>query len=192
MNKQQQRILLQSRVAELTDSEKANASLVACNKIEMIPEFQKATSILLYSALSDEIPTIPLFLASLELKKKIAFPRAIQKTKELELHWVQNLVELKPGYSGILEPDEKLCPPASIQEFSFVLIPGLGFNRKGVRLGRGAGFYDRFLHQLPQNIYRAGFFFSCQELPEIHKESHDQCLNAIVTEKELIRVSTPS
>jgi len=69
----------------------------------------------------------------------------------------------------------------------YILVPLLAFDRKGNRLGYGAGHYDRTLAGLP-DAAAVGFGFACQEVPALQVEPTDRVLDAIVTETELIRV----
>lgn len=89
--------------------------------------------------------------------------------------------ELKPGAFGIAEPVIKIpAPPPDA-----ALIPGLAFDAHGGRLGRGRGFYDRFLASIP-HVPIVGVCFSCQLVPHIPMEEHDARVGAIITEQGVI------
>jgi 5-formyltetrahydrofolate cyclo-ligase len=89
---------------------------------------------------------------------------------------VESIAELAPGRFGIREPKGPIFPdPPSI-----VLVPGLAFDFQGRRLGRGAGYYDRFLAMLPPTTRKIGVCFSFQVLTDIPIEQHDQRVDTIV------------
>jgi 5-formyltetrahydrofolate cyclo-ligase len=72
-------------------------------------------------------------------------------------------------------------------EIGIILVPGLAFTRKGDRLGRGGGFYDRYLAQLPSTTFKLGVCFAMQLVPTLPTEPHDQCMDAVVTENGFLR-----
>lgn len=91
---------------------------------------------------------------------------------------------LRTGSYGIPEP----LPSSPALDPDVLLVPVLGFDRMGRRLGQGGGFYDRTLAALRarKTILAIGLAYAAQELPEVPVEAHDQKLDLIVTEKELI------
>jgi len=74
---------------------------------------------------------------------------------------------------------------SDVKDISLALIPGRAFNKKGVRLGRGGGTFDRILSKI--KCLKIGVAFNVQILDELPKESHDQPVDIIVTEKEIIK-----
>jgi 5-formyltetrahydrofolate cyclo-ligase len=87
-----------------------------------------------------------------------------------------------PWHPRIREPvfaPERIVPP---EEIDLILVPGLAFTRDGQRLGRGGGFYDRYLASLPPRAMKLGICFQCQMLESLPSEEHDQRVHAIVTE----------
>ena len=110
-----------------------------------------------------------------------AFPRIDQEN--LVFHespgsqWV-------PGPFGILEP-AMTCPKVSLEKIQGLLIPGLGFDRKGRRLGRGKGFYDRLLANW--RGLKVGVCFESQWIDQAPVEAHDQKMDLILTEEGLFK-----
>jgi 5-formyltetrahydrofolate cyclo-ligase len=95
----------------------------------------------------------------------------------------KNLPVLKNRF-GIPEPNAITFKTA--RELDYLLIPLVGFDRLGNRLGMGAGYYDRALSNVTSRTYKLGVAFSCQELPRIEPKPWDITLDAIVTEREFI------
>lgn len=89
---------------------------------------------------------------------------------------------LRPGPHGLREPDPSRCPPTPPGDISMVLVPGLGFARGGARLGRGAGYYDRWLASLPPGIPTIGVTFALQIVADVPCQTHDWRVDHIVTE----------
>ncbi len=89
--------------------------------------------------------------------------------------------ELKPGAYGIAEPVHKIpAPPPDL-----AIIPGLAFDAHGHRLGRGRGFYDRFLAGIP-HVPVIGVCFACQVVPRVPTEQHDARVSTVITEQDVI------
>jgi 5-formyltetrahydrofolate cyclo-ligase len=86
---------------------------------------------------------------------------------------------LSPG--GIREPRAD-CAVAAVDEIDLVLVPGLGFSRDGVRLGRGRGHYDRFLTGLRPGVPCVGVCFRCQLCDSLPSESHDVPVHGVISE----------
>lgn len=94
---------------------------------------------------------------------------------------VSNLQELKPGTFGILAPETS----AHHQNINVFFVPGLAFDVFGGRLGRGAGYYDRFLSFFP-HAFKVGVCFEQMIVPEIPVDEHDVPMDAILTEDRII------
>jgi len=87
---------------------------------------------------------------------------------------------------GISEPVEMRT--VTDLKFDAVFVPLVAFDRSGARLGYGKGYYDRFLKLLPKETLRIGLAFAVQEVPSIPREKHDELLQYVLTESELIEV----
>lgn len=94
--------------------------------------------------------------------------------------------EMEPGIFGILEPKKKVVTHPKhivpLNEIRFVLVPGLAFDRQGNRLGRGKGYYDRFLKKLPQGAVTVGLAFECQIFENVLVDSNDLPVQQVITE----------
>ena len=113
--------------------------------------------------------------------KRVALPRVAGE--ELMFHWVVGRDKLLPGKFGIPEPAFD-APPAG-NGFDLILVPGLAFDLRGGRLGRGKGFYDRFL--AGARGLRAGVCFEDQIADEIPSEPVDQRMDFLVTPAAIFR-----
>ena len=146
--------------------------------------FQKAGVVCFFVALPEEVNTHPMIQGSLKSGKKVLVPLVDLENKELKLYEIRDLsTDLVPGALGILEPRPDRARRADPKETDCVIVPGLAFSAIGERLGRGAGFYDRFLSGLPAKTPKIALAFSFQVLPQIPQETHDHRVDFILTDK---------
>jgi len=85
------------------------------------------------------------------------------------------------GDLGVREPDPARCPASQLKTVDLIIVPGVAFASNGDRLGRGGGYYDRFLAAIPTEIPRIGVAFACQIFDVIPTEPHDWQLSAVIT-----------
>jgi 5-formyltetrahydrofolate cyclo-ligase len=90
--------------------------------------------------------------------------------------------------SGILQPDPERTRAVEWRTIQVVVLPGLAFDLRGYRLGRGAGYYDRSLPALGPGARRIGLAFECQVVECMPADPHDVPVDRIVTED---RVTSP-
>ncbi len=135
---------------------------------------------LLYaSVFAEEIDTRPLIVSALERRQRVLCPRVDRVLKALRLFEIRDPArDLQPGMLSIPEPAEH-CPERSPSEADWALIPGLGFDLQGFRLGRGAGHYDRLLPQLRADCPRWALALDPQWVEDLPVEPHDQPLDGV-------------
>ena len=150
-----------------------------------LPSVQAAGHVMLFASLPSEPDTAPIFDALHAAGKRISMPLVHPGTGALTVHEVRHASELVPGTFGILEPDPAVCPVVQPGAIEVVAVPGLAFCRARHRLGRGRGFYDRFLPSTNAAV-SVGLFFAAQERDAIPVEPHDVPLDLILTERETI------
>lgn len=147
------------------------------------PEYQKAEKILGYASFGTEVDTLPLLRRAVREKKEIFLPRL--SGRDIRIFRVRDLHrDLKAGAFGILEPKASAARQAKPLELDLILVPGLGFDRKGNRLGRGLGYFDRFLKKA-KRARKAALAFREQIVKKIPCEAHDVRVDLIVTDREI-------
>ncbi len=87
---------------------------------------------------------------------------------------------------GILEPDQKTSEAVGADELVGILVPGVAFDEEGHRMGRGRGFYDRFLSKF--NGKKIGVCFDIQIFPEVPRDPHDIRMDVIITDERVLRI----
>ncbi|MDZ7362229.1 MAG: 5-formyltetrahydrofolate cyclo-ligase [candidate division KSB1 bacterium] len=171
---------------QLDASWRERASAAIISRLETLPIFLHAQAVQTYVALCREVDTHELIRRLLRAGKQVAAPK-VESGNELQQYFIKDFSELHPGAFGILEPPAHPSRLASPEQFDLVLVPGLAFDRAGHRLGAGKGYYDRFLAQIKAPKIALAFAFQIVE--QIPVEAHDQRVNVIVTEKEVISCS---
>jgi 5-formyltetrahydrofolate cyclo-ligase len=154
-----------------------------------LSRFSRFRIVAAYRPQGSELDPLPVLEAILGFDPGFAtpvLPVALDKTSPLSFrHWNPQ-DRLVPDAFGIPAP-----PPSAPQLVpNLVITPLLAFDRKGGRLGQGAGHYDRTLANLRKvrPVFMLGLAFTGQELDAIPQERHDQRLDAILTETEYIEV----
>lgn len=135
-----------------------------------------------YIALSDEVETRGLILKALALRKKIYVPRLNRSRGEMMAVPIQNLsTELSKGSYGVLEPKRLNSSKRKKATFDLVIVPGVGFDKKGGRLGRGGGHFDRFLKKV-KRAKKIGLAFREQIVKKIPMGRTDIRVDRVVTD----------
>lgn len=170
---------LRQKLLALSSSEKREASRRILGRLFEHPRFQKAAFLLSFVGRPDEVNTLPLLEKALERGKKLYVPAVDPLKKEIRLLMLKSINELKPGPFGILEPPFRAERVGVPEKLDLVLVPGLGFDSQGTRLGRGEGYFDRFLKQA-SNAYKIGLAFECQRVGKIPSEAQDVPMDEII------------
>ena len=170
-----------ARLAALTPEEKSAASADIRARLLEWPVFRAARTVLLFHPLSAEPDLLPLLAHPACAGKTFVFPLTHRETKTLTLHAAADTAEFLTKGLRLREPDPARHPEIPPALVDLVLVPGLAFAEDGSRLGRGGGYYDRFLPGLPPAAVVAGVFFPCQLRAPLPREPHDVPLGALVT-----------
>lgn len=134
-------------------------------------------SLLLYHALPDEVPTQELMDQLIAEGKTVVLPKVISDT-DMELRRYTGRQDLQQGAFGILEPTGELF--TDYDSIDVAIIPGMAFDRDGHRLGRGKGYYDRFLSRVPY-LYKIGLCYDWQIVDHVPTDEHDVQMDEVVT-----------
>lgn len=149
----------------------------ACARVLGLPCYASARHVVAYAAAPHEIDPGPVVAAALESGRAVYFPRVVGDGLEFARATPETL---RPGSRGLLEPDagESLWPGAPGTIF---IVPGLGFDERGARLGRGAGCFDRALPRFAGAV-RVGFAYEFQVLPFLPEAPWDVRMDTVVTD----------
>ncbi len=157
----------------------AAAAAELCARVQTSSAWQTARAVLLFFPLPSEPDITPLLADALATGKLLALPRFNATTNAYEPVQVRDLArELVVGPFGVREPVAN-CPLVTMNRLDLALVPGLGFDVRGYRLGRGKGHYDRLLAGFPGRT--VGTTFDFQVVAQVPAEPHDIVLDAVVT-----------
>ena len=156
------------------------------NRLEALEEYRSASVVAAYASDGTEPDLIPLLRRAREEGKTICFPRWREQDSRYEMAVADEAFTLVEGKWKMPEPprDAPSVPPDMLRK-ALWLVPGVAFDRKGGRLGRGKGIYDRFLAGI-EGI-AAGIAYDCQLTTAVPREGHDLRLELVVTESALFR-----
>lgn len=155
------------------------SSLIA-KKFFALPEVKRARHIMFYLSLADEVKTYAMIEKFLEKGKKVSVP-VITNNKKAQMRPFQVSKikgNLKVGPLGIMHPKKK--KKTTLDKIDLVVVPALAFDKNGARLGRGRGYYDKFLSKLPGKISKIGLAFKFQVLNKIPHLPHDIYVDKVV------------
>ena len=186
--KQQLRRTMQALESGLSARYKEESSRAIAAHLLAMPEYQEAGTVFCFVGTSREINTRPILEDILAAGKRLCVPLCVGNGI-MELRQVTDLRHLIPGAYGILEPPAN-APLVAVDEVDFAVLPCLTCNHLGQRLGRGGGYYDRFLAH-----YRGGAVLLCREKlirEEIPLEPHDYPVPWVLTERGLYEDGTPA
>lgn len=147
--------------------------------------------VLTYVSTAIEVDTMAIIEQAFADKKRVAVPRCIDGTRDMEFYFIKSMDDLEKGTFGVLEPAPEKCVKAYAFEKALCIVPGLSFDMKGYRLGYGKGYYDRFLSAHPRLVKMGLCYCSCTCNELIHGR-FDVCADMLATEKYLRKCSDQS
>jgi len=183
MDKTAMRREMRSRLAALSGDYIESSDAGIFRNVVSLPEYVSAGAVFIYYSLDREPDTHRLVRRALDDGKTVAMPRVLGGGR-LEHLRVHSADELLPSRYGLLEPiewAERIEPT----EGDIVVVPAVAYAKDGSRLGRGGGYYDRFLAGCP--AFTAGLARNELLLDTLPTEEHDIRVACIVTEKGVIR-----
>ena len=174
LSKKEIRQEVKRRISALTDAERSLAATTVTEILLDNPRLREARCIALFASMEDEISTA-------ELIKKLAQQAtvALPHIEGDEMQFFAYRGELKCGKFGIAEPtcSEPILPA----EIDVMILPARAFSASGERLGRGKGFYDKYLSHSDFRAYTIGIGFACQLFDLLPAEAHDRRVDLVVT-----------
>lgn len=159
--------------------------------VAALPAFQRAGTVHIFLSLPEEVDTAPLLKRCLEAGKSILVPVLLDDGTMGAAPWSPG-THLVAGKLGTRQPDARTALPPDEVRPDIVIVPGLAFDRKGGRLGRGKAYYDRALTEIRGAAARAGrppppavaIGFGLQLVSEVPMQPRDVRVDAVITETE--------
>ena len=175
MDKKSIRREVKTRIAAMTVEEKRAASLGIFDEIVGAEQFRTASVVALFASLPDE-PQTGGFIAEWSGRKRLVLPRVEGNVMRFYDYAPERMHE---GAFGISEPEVGTeCPP---EDIDFIIVPAVAYTRSGDRLGRGKGFYDRYMSQPAFRAYKVGVCFGTQIVDVLPSEPFDVRVDWVVS-----------
>lgn len=187
MNKQSVRKEILEKRKSMSKDEAVSKSNDVTKFLLSTDAYKNANTIMAYIDFRNEVNTEKLIKKAIEDGKKIVIPISIVETRQLVLsELIDYDNELESGAYGILEPKKEFIRETDPKSVDLVLIPGVAFDRRGFRIGYGAGYYDRFLERVRPDVSKIALAFDLQMVPFAYEDSHDVPVDMVITESEII------
>jgi len=184
--KRQQRSKCLERRAALTPEQRARYSAAICCRLEALSAVQKANVIFSYMAAGAEVDLSEFHVWAEKQGKRIAFPVS-HPGGIIDFYIPQSPEAFETGRYGIRTPICRLSTPAEPGEADVIIIPCVGFDAGGGRIGHGGGYYDRYLPKC-HKAERVLIAFEAQRVERVVRGDYDQTVDAMVTEDTVILI----
>lgn len=158
---------------------------VIADQVRRLWQYENNDVLLIYVSTDIEVDTFRIIRRALADGKRVAVPRCVPDTRNMEFYYIQSTDELEPGMFGVLEPaacPEKMYRP---NDRGLCIVPAFSYDWNGYRLGYGKGYYDRFLSRFEGNI--VGICYSDCVQRTLPHGRYDRPVELLVTEKYLRR-----
>lgn len=167
-------------LSNLGDAALEKKSRDAAARLASLPAFYEAKTILAYKAMRHECDPDFAVREAVRAGKRVAFP-VCARDNGLRLFVPHAPESFRRGAYGIMEPDANQAVEIEPLEVDFIIVPGLAFDRRGGRLGRGEGYYDRLIAKT--SAVKVGFAFDVQIVEHVPKTLYDIYMDKIVTDR---------
>lgn len=185
MDKAELRRKLMKRLLAIPSEQRSERSRKACQNLTSTEQFQNASTVMMFLSLPHEVDTSEAILHAWQLGKAVAVPKISWEQRHMIPVLINSLeTGFSTGASGLRNPITGV--PIPFGDIDMVVTPALGFDKKGNRLGRGGSYYDRFFANAELKAARCGFAFAEQLVDSIPVTDHDEPVDILVTDEEII------
>lgn len=167
----------------LSPESKGQADRRILDRLRSLREYEGCETVLAYVSLPIEVDTLNLIQAAWQDGKKVAAPRCVPGTRDMEFFLISSFEQLEPQTFGVMEPVPHKCEKLVQFHNSICIVPALAYDRQGYRLGYGAGYYDRFLSGYPGE--KIGIVYQENMRQHLWHGKYDVQVDLIITEKRL-------
>ena len=180
--KQELRLGCRAKRQALSPEEKATLDRAVAENVRRLKEYRPSKTLLIYMSTPIEVDTVQIIKNAWEDGKRVAVPRCIPDSRDMEFHYIDSLECLAPGTFSVLEPDPSL---PMVTDFSgcLMIVPGMQFDMKGYRIGYGKGYYDRYMVRF--SGVSAGICYSDELRPFMKHGRFDRWVDIVVTDKRI-------
>ncbi len=178
MDKKELRKQIKDRKRQFSQAQLGELSLAVLARLGENEHFRQAHTLLLYCSLPDEVDTHRLIEQLSGEGRRVLLPVVVDDENMIlrEYTGPQDLCE---GAFHIMEPRGKEFPEEDYSQIEVAVVPGMSFDSLGNRLGRGKGYYDRFLRLVP-HTYKIGVCFDFQKVEQVPAEMTDVKMDEVI------------
>ncbi len=180
--KQELRLACRERRKNMPPDEKLQLDMAIADNVRRLKEYRPAKTLLIYMSTPIEVDTVQIIKNAWADGKKVAVPRCIPDSRDMEFYYIDSLDCLSPGTFSVLEPPSDL---PIVTDFSgcLMIVPGMQFDMKGFRIGYGKGYYDRYMVRFTG--ISAGICYSNELKPFMYHGRFDRQVDIVVTDKRI-------
>ncbi len=180
---------VKKKLGDLPQNERVELNQSVENRLFEFANFIESKIPLLYLNNGNEVPTRKIIEKSLNFDKIVVLPKFYNGNgkSQFKLFKIDDPNrDLKPGPTGVLEPDDSKCKAVPVDRLDIAIIPGIALDEKGGRIGTGKGNYDRLIPRLPVTTRKVALVLETQIVPQIPMQSHDKHVDIVISEKRVI------
>lgn len=178
--------LVKERFELLAASDRDKLSKSICQSALQLLRSIGASTVMLYAPMHDEVDVEPLIRQLLNGGVRVCLPQVERTSRRIIPRQISSFDEqVAIGAYGIREPkgESEIVP---LSEIEAVIVPGRAFDEQCRRIGRGGGYYDRFLRELPKSACAIGVAFEFQVFDSVPVDEGDAPVDCVITEKRVI------
>lgn len=189
--KQQIRDEISEAIAGLQAEERIVFDAQIGTHITHLPFWDEATTVIGYMAMGDEVDLTAVLRAAQHAGKAIGLPRVEEDGATMTMRRVDGFpLGLERHPYGLLQPSSDAPEIVDVAR-SLLLVPGRAFDRRGRRIGRGAGYYDAYLSRCGRTLAAVGVAYSVQLRSRVPTDESDRTVQIVITDGETCFCSRP-
>jgi len=165
---------IKEKIRSYSELEKTEKSGIIKRKLFNEEEFKRSKVVMFYVSLKDEVNTLDMIDEAIKMGKRVCVPVILKEEKRLIAGEIKDrMSDLAKQHFGIYQPMQGKVREVPLKDIDLVVVPGMAFDKNNVRLGRGHGYYDRFLCSLPKKTKAIGLSFDFQVVEDLPRDPHD-------------------
>lgn len=181
--KEELRKELIGRLREQDPSQRKDRSDDIQEKLLSCEEFRDSKTVMIYVSLPTEVSTEYCIQEALKQGKRLVVPYIEPQGTEIIASEIQSMEDLEKGPFGINQPKRDLVKSVPLKEIDVIVVPAIAFDKKNMRLGRGKGYYDRFLsNDQLAGAGTIGLAYNFQIVDSVPSDSHDKPVSRVITD----------
>lgn len=172
----------------MTQEEASILSEKIIEKLKKIPVYKTSKTIMLYLSFGNEVDSTKIIEDCFKDGKRVVMPYCRKSDMSITPTEIKDIeMDLSENDMGYKQPKKDSLSPVDPSEIDLIIVPGIAFDRKGYRVGFGAGYYDRFLGKLNFELPTIGLAYDFQIIDSFIKmEDYDIPVDYVMTDQRII------